>query len=679
VDAAHAPVPDDTRGVENSAYSVSAEVSTSDVTAVGSARNPLPVEEIGQAMPRLAARCAPAGTAASPGLLKSFATEIANAANARRALHETWGDAWPLTGGAPDDAGRWFKGSAAPRNVLAAAAADGGGVHVCVEGVGRFVPVALASPGPNAGMSPRDRAMTQCHLACGGAMLIIGRACGAVEVHVARALAAAGAGPENDRVTIRMLDGGLDLKQPVLDTTSRNSTAGYRLVGELGVHSSRVTCIETFIANDRSFLCVGDASGVVSVSDLKQGVLRFAASPFAGGAGDTEGVAAAAFCAPVVGTVSFELENEGVGSLDRSLSGSDARIENDCENTTPSPQTQNAFHGAEMLTLVSTGSALAFVSVASGEVLGKPCRPKTPSVALAVAPLDAFGASIRSARRGDRGTLRRLDHGLAPGSNWFWFTQDDPRSESAAGDTKHDHPTPPSHESLTALVAVASREALRVYPANGAIRGERHTLKKATASEPLIGAALVTPRGAEDTGTGDGDEGGAMTHRHASAFAAVTAHGRVLVWALPGLALLASVGKYFPFTTFRLPVCPYETDTFVFISQGRCRRCPARTRRASGWTAAVIFSRSGAAARRWRNSHWRCPPGVRKPDRKVASCFGTRTSRPPRTRRTKPRRSRRLTRARRSNRNTRRRFRIALFPTTQLMESKSMQLHPIQN
>ena len=679
VDAAHAPVPDDTRGVENSAYSVSAEVSTSDVTAVGSARNPLPVEEIGQAMPRLAARCAPAGTAASPGLLKSFATEIANAANARRALHETWGDAWPLTGGAPDDAGRWFKGSAAPRNVLAAAAADGGGVHVCVEGVGRFVPVALASPGPNAGMSPRDRAMTQCHLACGGAMLIIGRACGAVEVHVARALAAAGAGPENDRVTIRMLDGGLDLKQPVLDTTSRNSTAGYRLVGELGVHSSRVTCIETFIANDRSFLCVGDASGVVSVSDLKQGVLRFAASPFAGGAGDTEGVAAAAFCAPVVGTVSFELENEGVGFLDRSLSGSDARIENDCENTTPSPQTQNAFHGAEMLTLVSTGSALAFVSVASGEVLGKPCRPKTPSVALAVAPLDAFGASIRSARRGDRGTLRRLDHGLAPGSNWFWFTQDDPRSESAAGDTKHDHPTPPSHESLTALVAVASREALRVYPANGAIRGERHTLKKATASEPLIGAALVTPRGAEDTGTGDGDEGGAMTHRHASAFAAVTAHGRVLVWALPGLALLASVGKYFPFTTFRLPVCPYETDTFVFISQGRCRRCPARTRRASGWTAAVLFSRSGAAARRWRNSHWRCPPGVRKPDRKVASCFGTRTSRPPRTRRTKPRRSRRLTRARRSNRNTRRRFRIALFPTTQLMESKSMQLHPIQN
>ena len=32
--------------------------------------------------------------------------------------------------------------------------------------------------------------------------------------------------------------------------------------------------------------------------------------------------------------------------------------------------------------------------------------------------------------------------------------------------------------------------------------------------------------------------------------------------ALPGVA-----GKYFPITTFRLPDCPYQTDTFFFISQ----------------------------------------------------------------------------------------------------------------
>jgi hypothetical protein len=44
-------------------------------------------------------------------------------------------------------------------------------------------------------------------------------------------------------------------------------------------------------------------------------------------------------------------------------------------------------------------------------------------------------------------------------------------------------------------------------------------------------------------------------------------------------------GKYFPPTTFRLPDCPYETDTFFCISQasliGRWRtKCRWRTRRA---------------------------------------------------------------------------------------------------
>jgi len=35
----------------------------------------------------------------------------------------------------------------------------------------------------------------------------------------------------------------------------------------------------------------------------------------------------------------------------------------------------------------------------------------------------------------------------------------------------------------------------------------------------------------------------------------------------PSASLRDGCGKYFPFTTFRLPDCPYETDTFFFISQ----------------------------------------------------------------------------------------------------------------
>ena len=49
---------------------------------------------------------------------------------------------------------------------------------------------------------------------------------------------------------------------------------------------------------------------------------------------------------------------------------------------------------------------------------------------------------------------------------------------------------------VTALICVVSSEALRMYPANGAARGERHTLKKVSPDEPLIAAALVVPSAA---------------------------------------------------------------------------------------------------------------------------------------------------------------------------------------
>ena len=37
---------------------------------------------------------------------------------------------------------------------------------------------------------------------------------------------------------------------------------------------------------------------------------------------------------------------------------------------------------------------------------------------------------------------------------------------------------------------------------------------------------------------------------------------------LPGAVAETSIGEYFPITTFRLPECPYETDTFFFIVSG---------------------------------------------------------------------------------------------------------------
>ena len=518
--------------------------------ARASPHEPLPVEEIVEPMPALAARCAPAATTASPGVVRRFAEALdAAATEPFRSRRDSWGDAWPMTGGAVDDAGRWFKGNVAcQRNVVAAAAAEGAAVRICVEGVGRFVPVALASPGPNAGVAAKDRAVTSCHLACGGAMLVVGRRCGAVEVHVALEDATACA--------VRVLDGGLDLRRadPRPETSSaaaeREKVSGYVLVGELGAHTAAVTCVETRIDSGRSLLFVGDAAGVCSVTDLREGLLRFKRSAFRdakGEGGVPEGVAAAAFCAPVVGTVC----------------SSEAREPNDDDGAsdptsgdTPvgaSSSRPSTFSGAETVTVTSTGSAVAFIDVASGELLGKPCRPKTASPALAVAPLDARGAA--RLRDESLAALRRADQGLAAGSSWFWFTRRAAREtgggESATRAAEASEASIPKEgseggdpdderDALVALVAVASAEALRVYPANGAIRGERHTLKKASADERLVAAALVTPGGG---GEDEADLARANERRpKMSAFAAVSAHGRVLVWALPCLKPLASVG-----------------------------------------------------------------------------------------------------------------------------------------
>ena len=499
-------------------------------------QKPLPAEEIVELMPRLAARCAPAATAASPGFVRRFAGALdAAGPDAFKSRREAWGDAWPLTGGAVDDAGRWFKGSVAvQRNVVAAAAAEGAAVRVCAEGVGRFVPVALASPGPNAGMSAKDRAVTICHLACGGSMLVVGRRCGAVEVHFAL--------EDHLRASaVRMLDGGLDLKRAdgiadaTADVSETERLGGYVLVGELGAHNAAVTCVETRIDSKRSLLFVGDANGTCSVTDLREGLLRFTCAPFADGKAEgVEGVAAASFCAPVVGTVAREEDETRDARATSDLTASS-------ESVTPTPTAAHVatFSGAEMVTVASTGSAVAFVSVASGEVVGKPCRPKTASPALAVAPLDARGGARRRGER--RAALRRADEGAAAGSSWFWFTRRGP--DAVSGEDDDEDASDGLGDDSVALVAVASAEALRVYPANGAIRGERHTLKKASADERLVAAALVTPGGGDEDEE-DAKENGAKTY--ASAFAAVSAHGRVLVWALPGLAPLASVGPLPP-------------------------------------------------------------------------------------------------------------------------------------
>ena len=69
--------------------------------------------------------------------------------------------------------------------------------------------------GPNAGTTVADRAVTRCHVALGGCVLVIGRACGAVEVHAVRAERASRRGESSATHAIRQLDNGLDLASAV--------------------------------------------------------------------------------------------------------------------------------------------------------------------------------------------------------------------------------------------------------------------------------------------------------------------------------------------------------------------------------------------------------------------------------------------------------------------------------
>ena len=159
------------------------------------------------------------------------------------------------------------------------------------------------------------------------------------------------------------------------DDAGISSSSAFRLVGELGTHAAPIACVETDA--ECALLAVGDASGTVSLVDLRAGLLRFVTSAFKEKSG--ESVAAAAFLPPVVGT---EDEPAPTPNADAEPADPPDRLRT---------RARWVQRGAATLVLAGTGSSVAFLDARTGAPVGRVSAQNTPSAALAVAPLTAAG------------------------------------------------------------------------------------------------------------------------------------------------------------------------------------------------------------------------------------------------------------------------------------------------
>ena len=142
----------------------------------------LPCAEVLDPLPGLSGTCAPACAVASPHLsLRRKSTNsglnIDSGLNRAHADRDAWGHEWPITGGHVDDMGaKWATRRERLRHLLAIPSGSDSKIRVFSDGLkpGRLVELCdPLAPGPNAGTTAADRAVTRCHVACGGEFLFI--------------------------------------------------------------------------------------------------------------------------------------------------------------------------------------------------------------------------------------------------------------------------------------------------------------------------------------------------------------------------------------------------------------------------------------------------------------------------------------------------------------------------
>ena len=442
------------------------------------APSPFPAAELLDPLPSLHPDCAPAAVASSARMRRVASSRVDDPReDDARLRRDAWGASWPVSGGAADDDDTSSGGD--------------GGDDACGDdrdddpSSRSAYHVVAAASGGNAGSVrvSRGRRSADVHRRCGAGTergRVVSRSRGdSVPPGVRRGASrrrsrrrrrgaalgrrfSLGDGSSSPSpATIRQLDSGLDLAAAAgNDDAGISSSSAFRLVGELGTHAAPIACVATDA--ECALLAVGDASGTVSLVDLRAGLLRFVTSAFREKSG--ESVAAAAFCPPVVGTEDEPAPDPNADADADPRSASNSRA-------------MGSERGAATLVLAGTGSSVAFLDARTGAPVGRACQPKTPSAALAVAPLTAAGVPPpRSVEN------HESNAGFDAAARALWFN-------GGVAPAAASHPD----DAVTALVGVASSRRFASTPPTARARRAAHRQEGFVPRTPDDGGARGSP------------------------------------------------------------------------------------------------------------------------------------------------------------------------------------------
>ena len=469
--------------------------------------------EVAVNRPALSLTCSPSVCVASKEIEDAFAKNVARIHVDENEIDASFGwkgSKWPFSGGKRAGAeSSILRG----RIVVGAFGRNGSGVRMYLDRGGRFVSGGC--------ISTNDDPVSRLYVDAGGALLVVGRRSGAVEIYTLRQFASNNQDPHS-RERIHVRDLTLSEKENIerereffaesprdfadLDSTAACVTSVYTLIGTYNspTHSGKpISCIRTNAA--ATFMAIGDASGGVSLLNIQRGDMVWTAP----------GLSDDARNAPA-----------GVADFDFGLPLPDAPEDH-------------------ILAVLEVTSSVRFHALVSGARLGKTMTPKTQSAALAISLLRLDGSPsdiVPPASISGKAWFsppRSFAYSFLASEFSVEEENVDEEEKVLSTDEEEAETSPQSTPNLTAMVVTVSKDAMRAYHAVGCSRGDKSTLRKIRFEEEALRSACVVR---DDAGE---DEFGHGRHEPPIAVA-MTTSGRILAYDLPSLRPRGSFGPVQP-------------------------------------------------------------------------------------------------------------------------------------